>query len=136
VSILASGMRAEFYREGDADETVGVAEWDGRSVRIDASDREIRRILTRVFRHTPVSVTDPKLADPAASPVAQVTPGDLHWFRTAASIRGEREGLRVRFTTETPGGWDPAGAYRPLAAWEAVREGEGPPPKTLGTSRA
>lgn len=136
MSILAPGMRAEFYAEGNAEEPVGVAEWDGTSVRIDARDPEARRVLNRVFRPTPVSATDPTLADPAASAEASAMPGDLTWFRTAASVRGEREGLRVRFATETPGGWDPAGAYRPLDAWEAIREGEGPPPQTLGTSRA
>jgi hypothetical protein len=129
-------MRAEFYREDHPDEPVGVAEWSGSSVRIDAPDPETRRLLNRVFRLSPVSATDPTLADPAASARAQVPPGDLHWFRRAALVRGEREGLRIRLVTEKPGGWDPAGAYRPLEAWEAVREGGTPPPTTLGTSRA
>jgi hypothetical protein len=37
-----------------------------------------------------------------------VEPGDLQWFRTAALVRGAREGLAVRFVTTAPGGWDPA----------------------------
>jgi hypothetical protein len=129
-------MRAEFFRSGKPEEAVGVAEWDGRTARIHAEDDEVRRALTRVFRPSAVSLEDPTLSDPAASGPALVEPGDLRWFRTAALVRGKAEGLSVRFVTDTPGGWDPAGAYRPLEAWTSIREGGPPPRMTLGTSRA
>jgi hypothetical protein len=129
-------MRAEFFPAGKPDEVVGTAEWDGRSARILAEDDEVRRVLTRVFRPSSIALPDAALRDPSAAGSSQVDPGDLHWFRSAALVRGKAEGLEVRFVTETPGGWDPAGAYRPLEAWVTIHEGGDPPPGTLGTSRA
>jgi hypothetical protein len=129
-------MRAEFFRPGNPEEVVGTAEWDGRTARIHAEDDEVRRVLGRVFRPSSIAVPDAALRDPAAGGSSQVEPGDLHWFRTAALARGKAEGLEVRLVTETPGGWDPAGAYRPLEAWVTVHEGGDPPPGSLGTSRA
>jgi hypothetical protein len=128
-------MRAEFFRRDDPKTVVGTAIWEASAVRVQSGDRGIREALSRVFRPTPVALDDPTLRDPAAGGVSVVEPGDLHWFRTAAVVRGPREGLGVRFVTEKPGGWDPAGSYRPLEDWVEVREGGGQP-RTLGTSRA
>jgi hypothetical protein len=128
-------MRAEFFRRDDPKAVVGTALWEARLVRVHSDDPGVHEALQRVFRPTPVAVDDPTLRDPAAGGVSVVEPGDLHWFRTAAVVRGPREDLGVRFVTETPGGWDPAGAYRPLEAWVDIREGGGEP-RTLGTSRA
>jgi hypothetical protein len=125
-------MRAEFFRPEDPETVVGTAEWEAGSARVDSEDQEVRMALERIFRPSPVSLDDPGPGDPSS---AVVEPGDHVWFRTAARIRGESEGLEVRFVSRTPGGWDPAGSYRPLEAWVAVREG-GDPPRTLGTSRA
>jgi hypothetical protein len=43
-------------------------------------------------------------------------PGSLRWFQAAARVRGQTEGLSVRFVDQEQGamGWDPAGAYRPV----------------------
>ena len=128
-------MKAEFFRDAEADRVVGSARWDAGTTTLDANDRSIRAALERVFRPSSVSVEDPAAQDSAATGPGVVEPGDLTWFRTAALVRGRAEGLRVRFVTDTPGGWDPAGAYRPLEAWVTAREGK-EPPRTLGTSRA
>jgi hypothetical protein len=125
-------MRAEFFRQEDPETVVGTAEWEAGSARVDSEDQEVRMALERIFRPSPVGRDDPGLGDPSSS---VVEPGDIVWFRAAARVRGESEGLEVRFVSRTPGGWDPAGSYRPLEAWVAVREG-GDPPGTLGTSRA
>jgi len=125
-------MRAEFFRPEDPETVVGTAEWEAGSARVDSEDQEVRMALERIFRPSPVGLDDPGLGDPLSS---VVEPGDIVWFRAAARVRGESEGLEVRFVSRTPGGWDPAGSYRPLEAWVAVREG-GDPPGTLGTSRA
>ena len=128
-------MRAEFFREDDPGPVIGTALWDGHRVRVESDDDEVRRMLERMFRRSPVDWEDRSASDPGGGPeVAE--PGDLHWFRAAALVRGRREGLRVRFVTDAPGGWDPAGSYRPLEAWVNLREGGGPPSTTLGTSRA
>jgi hypothetical protein len=128
-------MRAQFFREDDAAGPVGTARWDGSGVTVETDDGEMRRVLERIFRASAVPVDEPGARDPAAKGPAVVEPGDLTWFRAAALVRGRAEGFRARFVTDTPGGWDPAGAYRPLDAWVMAREGHEPPP-TLGTSRA
>lgn len=44
-------------------------------------------------------------------------PGDLDWFLAAARVRSKQERLGFRFVASMRGGWDPAGAYRPMRAW-------------------
>lgn len=115
-------MRAEFFRPDTPDEVVAVAVWDGRAATIEEADDSDREALSRVFRPSPVSVTGSSVASARRIQEAVVEPGDLDWFRTAAIVRGEREGLQVRFVTDRPGGWDPAGAYRSMRSWVAARE--------------
>lgn len=115
-------MRAEFFRPDKPDEVVAAAVWDGRAALIEAANDADREALIRVFRPSPVSVTGPSVRSEGRIQEAVVEPGDLDWFRTAAIVRGEREGLQVRFVTEHPGGWDPAGAYRSMRSWVAARE--------------
>jgi hypothetical protein len=129
-------MRAEFTRTDDPEAVVGTADWDDGALRLESEDRKVREALERIFRASSVALEDPSLRDPAASGAGVVEPGDLTWFRTAALVRGERAGLKVRFVSRTPGGWDPAGSYRPLESWASLREGGGPPAGSLGTSRA
>lgn len=129
-------MRAEFSRPEDPETVVGAAEWDAGSARLDSEDPDVRMALGRIFRSSPVALDATSLRDPASSGASVVEPGDLTWFRTAAIVRGRIEGLEVRFVTRTPGGWDPAGSYRPLEAWVSAREGGDPSATTLGTSRA
>lgn len=125
-------MRAEFFRSDDPQTVVGAAIWDGTRVRIESDDEEIRAILSRVFRPSPVAVEDPSTRPRGSRGATVVEPGDRRWFLAAAGVRGQAGGLGVRFVTERPGGWDPAGAYRPMDAWEA-RRGGGPTTETLGT---
>lgn len=118
-------MRAEFFRPDAPGEVVGTAAWDGRVARVEAGDPGVREALARVFRPTAVVADEPSARSMTASGPVVVEPGDLEWFRLAATVRGEREGLAVRFVTDTPGGWDPAGAYRDMRTWVARRESGG-----------
>lgn len=115
-------MRAEFFRPDKPVEIVAVAVWDGPAASIEAADDSDREALRRIFRPSPVSVTGTSVPSGRRIQEAVVEPGDLDWFRTAAIVRGEREGLQVRFVTDRPGGWDPAGAYRSMRSWVAARE--------------
>lgn len=101
-------MRAEFFRRDAPDRVVGTAEWDGRHAAVEADDEEVRTALRRVFRPSPVATSDPATRPAGASGQTVVQPGDLEWFRVAARVRGEREGLSVRFVTDVAGRWDPA----------------------------
>ena len=101
-------MRAEFFRPDAPDLVVGVAVWDGRRVVIEAEDPDVRDALARVFTPSSVSAEDPSLRPGGTSGPTVVAPGDLVWFRVAARVRGERQGLSVRFVTDRPPRWDPA----------------------------
>lgn len=119
-------MRAEFFRPEDPETGVGAAEWDGVRVRLEVEDADERAALERVFRVSPVVVDDPsRRAAGTAGPIT-AEPGDLDWFLAAAQVRGEQEGLGVRFVPDTPGGWDPAGAYRRMGDWVGEREAHEP----------
>jgi hypothetical protein len=122
VSILRA-VRADFFQPDAPDQVVGMAEWDGRATRISAEDGDVRTVLERVFRPSAVAITDEALLPRGARGETVMEPGDLQWFLAAARLRAEKEGLGVRFVTDTPGGWDPAGAYRPMGLWIAAREG-------------
>ncbi len=99
-------MRVDFFRADDPETVTGSAEWDGRRAVIDAEDDETRALLERVFRPAPVAVPYRGPRGPKGDSV--VEPGDLRWFRAAATVRGEGEGLTVRFVTDVAGRWDPA----------------------------
>jgi hypothetical protein len=114
-------MRAEFFRPEAPDEVLAVVAWDGRSAHVEMAEQSVGEALERVFRPSTLVVTD-VLPRPGTTGEIVVEPGDLDWFRAAAIVRSEREGLAVRFVSETAGGWDPAGAYRSMRAWEADRE--------------
>jgi hypothetical protein len=115
-------MRAEFFRPDDPEGVVGVAVWNGASASIDAENDQDREVLERIFRPSPVQVTAPSMSPGGRIQEVVVEPGDLEWFRMAAMTRAEGEGLAVRFVTDRPGGWDPAGTYRSMRAWVAARE--------------
>lgn len=125
-------MRAEFFDPEAPDRVVAAAEWDGRTVRIHADDGAVRERLRRVFRPSAVAVDDPSSRPEGSTGQTVLEPGDLQWFLTVGRVRGEPEGLGVRFVSESPGGWDPAGAYRPMGAWITRRE-TGKRMDTLGT---
>ncbi len=115
-------MRAEFFRPDAPGEILARATWSGRGAVIEAEDEVLREALARIFRPAPVALVDASTRHPGTRGETVVEPGDLDWFRAAATIRGEGERLAVRFVTETPGGWDPAGTYRSMRAWVADRE--------------
>lgn len=126
-------MRAEFFRPDDTDAVVASADWDGVTVHLHADEAPVRESLDRIFRPSPVPVTDASTRPAGATGQTVVEPGDLQWFISAARVRGEAEGLGVRFVSHAPGGWDPAGAYRPMGVWVARREHAGQTTGTLGT---
>jgi hypothetical protein len=101
-------MRAEFVRPDDPGRVVGVAVWDGRRALIETEDAEVRSVLGRVFRPSSVAVDDPSLRPAGTSGETVIEPGDVEWFQAAATVRGEQEGMSVRFVVDRPGGWDPA----------------------------
>jgi hypothetical protein len=117
-------MRAEFLRPDKPDDILAVVAWDGRGASIRSAEDSVKESLERIFRASPVARES---AEPTARTAQGVVePGDLDWFRTAAVMRGGPENLGVRFVSDTPGGWDPAGAYRSMGAWVAERERSGP----------
>ena len=128
-------MRVEFSRPEDPESVVGTAFWEDGAVRLESSDEGVRATLAQVFRASPVVVEDATLRTAGASGETVVEPGDLEWFRVAARVRGEREGLSARLVSDSALGWDPAGSYDPMGAVVAGHEGS---LRThgLGTSRA
>jgi hypothetical protein len=101
-------MRAEFFREDSPDPVLGEATWDGRKAEIRADDEDTRAALDRVFKSSAVAVDDPSMRPVGTAGPVVVEPGDVEWFRAAARVRGQKEGLSVRFVSDRPGGWDPA----------------------------
>ena len=128
-------IRAEFFRPRTPDTVIGTVEWDGRKVKIEAKNTAVRDVLTRIFRPTPVSVDDPSTRPLGASGETVLEPGDLDWFIATARVRSKQERLGVRFVTAMSGGWDPAGAYRPMRAWVEENTSGQPAParQELGT---
>jgi hypothetical protein len=101
-------VRAEFFRADDPDRVVGVAEWDGRRVHIETDDPQVRQALERVFKPSSIAVDDPSDRPGGTSGPTVVAPGDEEWFRSAARLRGHREGLSLRLVADRQVGWDPA----------------------------
>jgi hypothetical protein len=101
-------VRAEFFRADAPERVVGVAVWDGRRVHIETEDPQVRQILDRVFKPLSIAVDEPSMGSRGTSDPAVVEPGDEEWFRSAARLRGEREGLSLRLVVDRPRGWDPA----------------------------
>lgn len=128
-------IRAEFFRVRTPDTVIGTVEWDGRQPRIEAKNTSVRDVLARIFRPTQVPIDDASTRPLGASGETLLEPGDLDWFIAAARTRSKAERLGVRFVASMPGGWDPAGSYRPMRAWvEQQAAGETAPARQeLGT---
>jgi hypothetical protein len=128
-------IRAEFFRPRTPETLIGTVEWDGRKPRIEAKNTAVRDVLARIFRPSPVPVDDASTRPLGASGETVLEPGDLDWFLAAARIRSKQERLGVRVVASMPGGWDPAGSYRPMRAWVEERTaGETSPARQkLGT---
>ena len=123
-------MRGLFYRPDAAEVVVGSAVWRGGRVDIEADDESVGQTIRRIFRATPVVIDDPSMRSYGASGPVVLSPGSLQWFRAAAEVRAQAEGLGVRFVPEGQGamGWDPAGAYRTFnEAIERMERIGGPP---------
>ena len=108
-------MNVEFYEPEDEQKTtVATALWDGAGVTVTAQDQAIRDTLAHAFRRSAVAVDDPSLRRLGTSGDVVLSPGNLEWFRAAASFRATSEsGLSARFVPGvTGGGFDPAAGYR------------------------
>jgi hypothetical protein len=111
-------VRAEFYRAEDPKQVVGSAEWTATGVRTDGTDQDVEAALDRIFHPAPIAVDEPAYRSAGTTGPVVLQPRSLRWFTSAARVRGEAEGLRVRLIAgERPGpAWDPAGAYRSFAS--------------------
>ena|SRR5918999_2010312 len=118
-------MRAEFHLD-DPKKVLATVQWDRRGLDISA-DREIEAKVRRIFRPTPVVVDDPVFRSSGTSGPVVLHPGTLLWFRAAAQVRSDAEGLNVRFVPEGQDvmGWDPAGAYRTFGETIERKESSG-----------
>jgi hypothetical protein len=107
-------VRAEFFREDDADTVVGTARWTADGVGIDAEDPKVRRAIGRVYRERIVVIDDPALRSFGTSGPEALSPGGLRWFLAATKARSGAEKLGFRLAPDQGRrmGWDPAGAYR------------------------
>lgn len=110
-------MRVEFFRGDDEEKrTVAVTTWDGREVTVTADDDDVRAAVAGAFRRTPIAVDDASQRALGTHGPVVLQPGDLEWFRAAATTRATAEsGLDARTVVETvDGGYDPAANYRPF----------------------
>jgi hypothetical protein len=108
-------MDVEFLRPDDEAETVvATAAWDGREITITSQDDDLRAALAAAFRRTPVVTDDAAYRRLGTHGEVQIPPGDLEWFRAAATVRVPAEtGLRARLVPGVrAGGFDPAANYR------------------------
>jgi hypothetical protein len=107
-------MRAQFYRPDDPDRVVADVRYVDGSIDASAEEDRTADTIARVFHASPVAIDDPAFRQAGTSGPAVVQPGGVLWFQAAARVRGEDEGLAVRFVPEEERamGWDPAGAYR------------------------
>ena len=136
-------MKVELYRpasppstdEPDADapspELVGSVSWiDGEPV-LSCEDDELRALLARTYRQTPVVTDDASYRRFGTHGEVQIQPGSLEWFRAASFVRVPAEtGLEVRLVPGiTEGGFDPAAGYRRFEdAIDRLATGQGSSP--------
>ena len=119
-------MMVEFYRPASAPgadqpdaeapppELVGTASWVGAESVVECGDDELRALLERAYRKTPVVTDDASYRRFGTYGEVQIQPGTLEWFRAASFVRVAAEtGLEVRLVPGiTEGGFDPAAGYR------------------------
>jgi hypothetical protein len=124
-------VRAEFYRAEDPKQVVGTAEWTAAGVRTEGTHEDVKAALGRIFHPASIAVDEPAYRSAGTTGPVVLQPGSLRWFTSAARVRGEAEGLRVRLVAGERSGpaWDPAGAYRPFTSVverQAAAPAEGP----------
>jgi hypothetical protein len=133
-------VRIEFHRPNEPDDVVGSATWDGGRARVEA-DEDVRSVLERIFRATPVVTDDAAYRRQGARGEVVLQPGSLAWFSAAAYERAREAGLVARTVPGVrEGGWDPAAQYRTFresidrlehpSEWDAApsTDGSGPGP--------
>jgi hypothetical protein len=93
---------------------VATATWRDGRVTVEADDPDLKAVLERSFRPTPVVVDDPALRPAGAHGEQILQPGDLEWFRSVGQVRAASDtGLVPRFVPGVDsGGYDPASNYR------------------------
>ncbi|HEX6844446.1 MAG TPA: hypothetical protein VF235_04950 [Actinomycetota bacterium] len=108
-------MDVVFLRPGEEPElVVGRASWDGRHVTITSEDEAVRTALAKAFRRIAVVTDDAAYRNLGAHGEVVIQPGNLEWFRAAATVRAPAEtGLTARLIPGiAEGGFDPAAGYR------------------------
>lgn len=102
-------MRAEFFRQDDPETVVATVSWARGGVEIETQEDRVRERLEWMFRPSPVVVG-------GGTPNERIEePGGAEWFRAVLTERAADAGLPVRMVVGSPGGWDPAGSYRPMS---------------------
>lgn len=108
-------MDVVFVRPGEEPEVVVArASWDGREVTVTSQDDAVRAQIAKAFRRTPVVTDDAAHRRLGTHGDVVFQPGDLEWFRAAATVRAPAEtGLHARLIPGvTEGGYDPAAGER------------------------
>jgi hypothetical protein len=119
-------MKVEFYRPAptapsgppDADtpaaDPVATATWVDGEPLVECGDDELRGLLERVYRRTPVVTDDASYRRLGTHGEVLIQPGDLEWFRAASFVRAPAEaGVEARLVPGiVEGGFDPAAGYR------------------------
>ena len=90
---------------------------EGRPV-VDTQDEQLRAVLEKAFRRTPVVVDDASYRRQGTAGEVLIQPGDLQCFRAVVQTRIPAEaGLVGRFVPGiSQGGFDPAAGYRTFEA--------------------
>ena len=119
-------MRVEFYRpappapadrpdaEAPPSTLVGTATWSNDEPVVESGDDELRELLERAYRKSPVVTDDASYRRLGTHGEVLIQPGDLEWFRAASFVRAPAEaGVEARLVPDvTEGGFDPAAGYR------------------------
>ena len=108
-------MDVEFLRPDDEQKLVlATATWDGRDVAVAGDDEDLLAVLRRALRRSRLVLDDGAYRRIGTSGSVLVPPGDITWFRAAATPRATAEsGLLARVVPgRVDGGYDPAAGYR------------------------
>jgi hypothetical protein len=91
-----------------------MAAWTNGKPVVECGDDELRALLERAYRMTPVVTDDASYRRFGTHGEVQIQPGNLEWFRAVSFVRVPAEaGVEARLVPGvTEGGYDPAAGYR------------------------
>jgi hypothetical protein len=111
-------VKVELHHPDAPDDVVATIVWtEGRPV-VDTQDEQLRAVLEKAFRRTPVVIDDASYRRQGTAGEVLIQPGNLQWFRAVVQTRVPAEaGLVGRFVPGiSQGGFDPAAGYRTFEA--------------------